>query len=529
MSTTTDLTTLKINYLTQAQYDAAVSGGTIEENELYLTPVSNTAITDVKVDGTSVVTSGVAAVDLTGKSDTGHTHTTSDITNFPTIPTITDTYSGSSSNGMSGKAVKSAIDALDGTITGSAGTGKTLSAFSQTDGKVSATFSNISITKSQISDFPIIPTITDTYSGTSSDGMSGKAVKSAIDALDGTITGSAGTGKTLSAFSQTDGKVSATFSDISITKSQVSDFPTIPSITLNGSSTTSPSFYAPTGAGTSGQYLKSNGSGAPSWTNFPTIPTITDTYSGTSSDGMSGKAVKSAIDALDGTITGSAGTSKTLSAFSQTDGKVSATFSDISITKSQVSDFPTNVSSFTNDSGYLTKYLTETVCFDNDKGIRGYTDANKTDSVIVAYYSQYGMVEIGSSNVPLRLRGSNTGDNTYILDSSGNFSVAGTIHGKLYSLYNIVTKDITISSAISAHSYQSAADYSFTVPDGYRAVGVVGYISDNYRIRATTYYIKDATAGTLNIGFCNTSTSSVSSCNISVKILCLHSTAYSSS
>lgn len=414
MSTTTDLTTLKINYLTQAQYDAAVSGGTIEENELYLTPVSNTAITDVKVDGTSVVTSGVAAVDLTGKSDTGHTHTTSDITNFPTIPTITDTYSGSSSNGMSGKAVKSAIDALDGTITGSAGTGKTLSAFSQTDGKVSATFSNISITKSQISDFPIIPTITDTYSGTSSDGMSGKAVKSAIDALDGTITGSAGTGKTLSAFSQTD-------------------------------------------------------------------------------------------------------------------GKVSATFSDISITKSQVSDFPTNVSSFTNDSGYLTKYLTETVCFDNDKGIRGYTDANKTDSVIVAYYSQYGMVEIGSSNVPLRLRGSNTGDNTYILDSSGNFSVAGTIHGKLYSLYNIVTKDITISSAISAHSYQSAADYSFTVPDGYRAVGVVGYISDNYRIRATTYYIKDATAGTLNIGFCNTSTSSVSSCNISVKILCLHSTAYSSS
>ena len=42
-------------------------------------------------------------------------------------------------------------------------------------------------------------------------------------------------------------------------------FPTIPSITLNGSSTTSPSFYAPTTAGTSGYYLKSNGSGAPEW------------------------------------------------------------------------------------------------------------------------------------------------------------------------------------------------------------------------------------------------------------------------
>lgn len=44
---------------------------------------------------------------------------------------------------------------------------------------------------------------------------------------------------------------------------------TIPSITLNGSTTTSPSFYAPTSAGTSGQYLKSNGSGAPTWSTIP--------------------------------------------------------------------------------------------------------------------------------------------------------------------------------------------------------------------------------------------------------------------
>ena len=49
------------------------------------------------------------------------------------------------------------------------------------------------------------------------------------------------------------------------------DSTVVPTISLNGSATTSPSFYAPTGAGTSGQYLKSNGSGAPSWTNFPTI------------------------------------------------------------------------------------------------------------------------------------------------------------------------------------------------------------------------------------------------------------------
>lgn len=61
------------------------------------------------------------------------------------------------------------------------------------------------------------------------------------------------------------------------------NFPTIPSITLNGSSTTSPAFYAPTGAGTSGQYLKSNGSGAPTWATLPTVPTITLNGSATTS------------------------------------------------------------------------------------------------------------------------------------------------------------------------------------------------------------------------------------------------------
>lgn len=40
-------------------------------------------------------------------------------------------------------------------------------------------------------------------------------------------------------------------------------------ITLNGTQTKTPSFYAPTGAGTSGQILVSSGSGAPTWKNAP--------------------------------------------------------------------------------------------------------------------------------------------------------------------------------------------------------------------------------------------------------------------
>ena len=69
------------------------------------------------------------------------------------------------------------------------------------------------------------------------------------------------------------------------------------------------------------------------------------------------KYVDDSINALDGSITGTAGAGKTLTAFSQTNGKVTATFGNISITKSQISDFPTiptKVSDLTNDSGYIT-------------------------------------------------------------------------------------------------------------------------------------------------------------------------------
>ena len=42
-------------------------------------------------------------------------------------------------------------------------------------------------------------------------------------------------------------------------------------ITLNGTATKTPSFYAPTAAGTKGQQLVSNGTGAPTWQDAPTI------------------------------------------------------------------------------------------------------------------------------------------------------------------------------------------------------------------------------------------------------------------
>ena len=75
------------------------------------------------------------------------------------LTTTAPSSSSTDSTVPTSKAVYETIKTLDGTISGSAGAGKTLTAFSQTDGKVSATFGNISITKSQVSDFPTIPTV----------------------------------------------------------------------------------------------------------------------------------------------------------------------------------------------------------------------------------------------------------------------------------------------------------------------------------------------------------------------------------
>lgn len=62
-------------------------------------------ITDVEVDGTSVVNENkVAEIDLSGKANASHTHTTSDITDFPTIPSKTSDLTNDS-DFMSGMTI----------------------------------------------------------------------------------------------------------------------------------------------------------------------------------------------------------------------------------------------------------------------------------------------------------------------------------------------------------------------------------------------------------------------------------------
>lgn len=62
MSTTTNLNTLVINYLTEAQYEAAVSGGTIDPDQLYLTPATN--IPTYTAGSGIDITNGVISLDL---------------------------------------------------------------------------------------------------------------------------------------------------------------------------------------------------------------------------------------------------------------------------------------------------------------------------------------------------------------------------------------------------------------------------------------------------------------------------------
>lgn len=67
--------------------------------------------------------------------------------------TFDGTYNASTNKAATVSTVTNAINALDGGTIGTGGTGKTIITLSQTNGQVSATFSNISITKSQVSDF----------------------------------------------------------------------------------------------------------------------------------------------------------------------------------------------------------------------------------------------------------------------------------------------------------------------------------------------------------------------------------------
>ena len=74
-------TTAEQSDVLQGKYFYNASGAKVQGTAI-------TGISDVEVDGTSVVSGGIAVIDLTGKANASHTHTTIDITDFPELAAV---------------------------------------------------------------------------------------------------------------------------------------------------------------------------------------------------------------------------------------------------------------------------------------------------------------------------------------------------------------------------------------------------------------------------------------------------------
>jgi hypothetical protein len=102
MATTTDLTTLKINYLTQAQYDALVQAGEVNPNEIYLTP-ENGSVTETD-----------PTVPAWAKASTKPTYTASEVGALPDTITIPEATTAINDSGYiyNGQTVDSKISGV---------------------------------------------------------------------------------------------------------------------------------------------------------------------------------------------------------------------------------------------------------------------------------------------------------------------------------------------------------------------------------------------------------------------------------
>lgn len=302
---------------TSEQWSAINSGITSNKVTSYNSHISNTnnphSVTKAQVGLGSVVNTGDSATPTSGgttKFTTGGAYTelnkkvdkvsgkglsTNDFTNDykSKLDNIDDTVTADSSNlvtsGAVSTAISNTIDGLDVSSVG--GSGKYISAISETDGKISATSTSTA----------------STFSASSTTAINGVGVNEALKTLDVASVG--GSGKYISAISETDGKISATA------------------------------------------------------TSMDTTPTASSTNAVTS--GGVKTAIDNAIGALDVSSVG--GDGKYISAISETDGKISATSTTMDTTptanstkavtsdgiKTAISTAETNAKNLANATGTL--------------------------------------------------------------------------------------------------------------------------------------------------------------------------------
>lgn len=138
----------------------ATSGSYNDLTDTPTIPTVNNATLTIQKNGTNVQT-------FTANASSNKTANIivptalADLTDDATHRVVTDTEKSAWDAKANISDITNAINDLDVTGASNIGAGKTIKAWSETDGKVSITTQNISITKSQISDFPTIPTVND--------------------------------------------------------------------------------------------------------------------------------------------------------------------------------------------------------------------------------------------------------------------------------------------------------------------------------------------------------------------------------
>ena len=222
---------------------------------------SGGTITDVEVDGTSVVTAGVAEIDLTGKADVSHTHTKSQITDFPSLATVATT--GDYDDLTDKPTIPTKVSDLNndsGFITTE--TDPTVPSWAKQVSKPSYTFSEIGSKPSTISGYGI--TDAKISSGTITLGSNSITPLTSFTETDPIFTASPANGISSSDISNWNGK-----SDFSGSYNDLSDKPTIPDAvsvtryTTTGTNiaditigNTTTQLYAPSGGGSGGTQVK---------------------------------------------------------------------------------------------------------------------------------------------------------------------------------------------------------------------------------------------------------------------------------
>lgn len=271
-------------------------------------------------------------------------------------PKFTDTtytfdgiYNASSNKVATVQTITDAINALD--VAAKTGTtSQTITSISQTNGKIDATYSNISITKSQISDFPssMAPTAhTHAYIVTEGDNRSVATTPDDYTSTNGRPNRIVFRG--LKANSYINSPSSDTYSYLVGLRGWSNNsggnayeiaFNNTGIFVRKGATTTWDNWER---LYTSGNLTKTviTNLGIPAQ---DTTYTFDGTYNASTNKAATVNTVTNAINNLDGNLNNTTpGAGKTLTSFSQTNGKVSATFGDISIAKSQISDFPTSM------------------------------------------------------------------------------------------------------------------------------------------------------------------------------------------